>query len=262
MEGPVPKVYAYGPNNTTAPVSIAYGFRDQENVFPTGVTARKMLASDYIGLKAENTVDGYGAEKFRILDLAGNFRFESADDSGALQYNAGIDKGGGFRTKTIYPLTDDSHYLGAGTLRWKTVFAATGTINTSDAREKTAPLPIDNAVLDAWGDVQLVTFQWLEAIRLKGEDVARWHFGVIAQQVRDAFSARGLDGTRYGLLCYDEWDASDAVFDEDGNVLQEAVEAGNRWGIRSDQCLFLEAAYQRRNYQQLLMRVEALESKA
>ena len=155
------------------------------------------------------------------------------------------------------PFEDGTKTLGGASYRWSTVYATTGTINTSDAREKTAPLAIDDVVLDAWGDVQLVTFQWLDAVRLKGTDTARWHFGVIAQQVRDAFSARGLDGTRYGLLCYDEWDASDAVFDEDGNVVQEAVEAGNRWGIRSDQCLFLEAAYQRRRCDLIEARLKA-----
>ena len=211
---------------------------------------------------------------------------------------------------------DNTQSLGTSTQRWSTVFAGTGTINTSDAREKTAPLPIDDAVLDAWGDVSLVTFKWLNAIQEKGEKNARWHYGVIAQQVRDAFNAHNLDGTAYGLLCYDEWDdvwvevqtnegeqvlrtrtvirpvmESDPVsgefvvkvapvelfnqdgtpkFNDDGTratqldeVLEEVEEeylddadpeyetvlelaAGNRWGIRADQCLFLEAAYQRR----------------
>ena len=150
---------------------------------------------------------------------------------------------------------DNTQPLGTYAKRWSTVFAGTGTINTSDAREKTAPLPIDDAVLDAWGDVSLVTFKWLNAIQEKGEDVARWHFGVIAQQVRDAFAKHGLDGCDYGLLCYDEWKASDAVFDEDGNVVQEAMEAGNRWGIRPDQCLFLEAAYQRRRCDRIEQRL-------
>ena len=152
---------------------------------------------------------------------------------------------------------DNVQNLGTPSARWSTVFAGTGAINTSDAREKSAPLPIDDAVLDAWSDVQLVTFQWLDAIRTKGEDVARWHFGVIAQQVRDAFIAHGLDGCDYGLLCYDEWKASDAVFDEDGNVVQEAMEAGNRWGIRPDQCLFLEAAYQSRRCDRIEARLSA-----
>ena len=165
----------------------------------------------------------------------------------------------------LTPGSDNLQNLGSASARMATLYAGTGTINTSDAREKTDPLSIDDAVLDAWGDVQLVTFQWLEAIRLKGDD-ARWHFGVIAQQVRDAFLARGLDGTRYGLLCYDEWDDQfEQVVGDDGEPTGEmelVVPAGNRWGIRPDQFLFLEAAYQRRNYERLLARVEALEAKA
>ena len=120
-------------------------------------------------------------------------------------------------------------------------------------------------MLDAWGDVQIIAFQWLESIRNKGEDDARWHFGVIAQQVRDAFVARGLDGTRYGLLCYDEWgDEFEDVIDGEGNKTGEqrlVLVAGNRWGIRADQCLFLEAAYQRRRCDRIEARLLAIESK-
>lgn len=186
---------------------------------------------------------------------------------------------------------DNLASCGESGARFTTVYAATGNINTSDAREKTAPLPIDDAVLDAWADVELITFQWIASIKDKGEDVARWHFGVIAQQVRDAFVARGLDGTRYGLLCYDEWkDEFEPVIEEwteeiwvdpprGGDKVKEVIshsretgemrlvrEAGNRWGIRSDQCLFVEAAYHRREVsrqkmlnQQVLARLDKLE---
>lgn len=170
--------------------------------------------------------------------------------------------------------TDNTSTMGGASFRWSTIFAGTGTINTSDAREKTAPLPIDDSVLDAWGDVSLVTFKWLNATQEKGEDVARWHFGVIAQQVRDAFAAHGMDGTRFGLLCYDEWgdeyekvlgirDNLDTGEQEefDTGEVRLVKAAGNRWGIRPDQCLFLEAAYQRRNQERLLKRIEALEHK-
>lgn len=170
--------------------------------------------------------------------------------------------------------TDNTMSLGTASNRFSQVYAAIGSINTSDGREKTKPLAIDDKVLDAWSEVPIITFQWLEAIRLKGEDSARWHFGVIAQEVRDAFLKHGIDGTQYGLLCYDEWDARDAVYrhltDEElasgkypspqTTVLVEpAVEAGNRWGIRPDQCLFLEAALQRRNYARLASRIDELE---
>lgn len=159
---------------------------------------------------------------------------------------------------TFRPFADNLYWLGTAGNRVKEIFAAIGAINTSDGREKTEPLDITDTVLDAWGDVNIITFQWLESIRLKGDD-ARWHFGVIAQQVRDAFIAHGLDGCDYGLLCYDEWgDQFEPVIEirenqETGKTeehhsgeMKLVIEKGNRWGIRPDQCLFLEAAYQRR----------------
>lgn len=167
-----------------------------------------------------------------------------------------------FRTAyQLGPLLDNAVSNGSPMSRWSEIFAATGTINTSDGREKTEPAQIEDRVLDAWGDVSVIAFKWLEAVASKGSDLARTHFGVVAQDVRDAFIRHGLDGTKYGLLCYDKWERSPEVIDEDGNVLFKEVPAGERWGIRPDQCLFLEAAYQRRNYNRLLKRVEALEAK-
>lgn len=178
------------------------------------------------------------------------------------------------------PMIDNTMSIGLASNRPSVIYAVAGAINTCDGREKTAPLPIDDMVLDAWGDVQLITFQWLESIRAKG-DAAREHFGVIAQQVRDAFIAHGLDGTRYGLLCYDEWgdtfepvieqyQEDVTVIDADGNPVTETQTlsretgemklvqaAGNRWGIRPDQCLFLEAAYQRRRCDRIEARLAA-----
>ncbi|WP_228129675.1 tail fiber domain-containing protein [Klebsiella pneumoniae] len=37
----------------------------------------------------------------------------------------------------------------------------------------------------------------------KGEDEARWHTGVIAQQVKEAIADAGLDWTKYGLITYE-----------------------------------------------------------
>lgn len=172
--------------------------------------------------------------------------------------------------------SDNAIVLGSASHRWQVVYAGTGSINTSDAREKTEPLPINDDVLDAWGDVNIITYQWLESIKNKGEDSARWHFGVIAQQVRDAFAARGIDGTLYGLLCYDEWGAKEAVYRQltdieiaSGNyppsqtqiLVEPAVAPGNRWGVRPDQCFFMEAAYQRRRCDRIEERLSKIEGK-
>ena len=79
-------------------------------------------------------------------------------------------------------------------------------------------------------------FCFKDAVSIKGED-ARIHVGVIAQEVVSAFQSEGLDATKYGLLCYDEWDEQPEEKDFDGNVIQQYRPAGNRYGIRYDQLL-------------------------
>jgi hypothetical protein len=51
-------------------------------------------------------------------------------------------------------------------------------------------------------------FKWNDAVEEKGE-AARIHFGVIAQDVQEAFAAEGLDASKYGLFCSDTWTNSD-----------------------------------------------------
>jgi hypothetical protein len=59
----------------------------------------------------------------------------------------------------------------------------------------------------------------------------------MAQEVGAAFIAAGLDPDKYGLFCYDKWDAVDEVKDDEGNILQHAIEAGDRYGIRYEELL-------------------------
>lgn len=98
---------------------------------------------------------------------------------------------------------DNAVSCGSASIRWSTVFAGTGTINTSDGRLKEvrgAPL---EAELRAWGRVRASVFQMLDAIALKGDD-ARLHGGYVAQEVADAFAAEGLHAADYALWCEDE----------------------------------------------------------
>lgn len=50
----------------------------------------------------------------------------------------------------------------------------------------------------------LKKYRMRDAVAKKG-DTARWHFGIIAQELAAAFEAEGLDPWRYGVLCWDEW---------------------------------------------------------
>jgi len=137
------------------------------------------------------------------------------------------------------PTNDNVISNGDSIYRWSVVFAGTGTINTSDEREKQQIGAIDAAVLRAWANVNFVQYKWDDAVELKG-DGARWHFGLIAQQVKAAFEAEGLDAFEYGLLCYDEWDDKSIALAEG-----EEYPKKDRYGIRYEEALALECAYLR-----------------
>lgn len=141
------------------------------------------------------------------------------------------------------PGADNTKKCGTAALRWSEVFAGAGAINTSDEREKEVAESIDPAVLRAWARVKYAQYRFRAAIQIKGSG-ARWHFGLVAQRVKEAFEAEGLDAFAYGLLCHDAWDESwdDGV---DGGDRKLIHPAGERYGIRYEEALALECAYLR-----------------
>jgi hypothetical protein len=173
---------------------------------------------------------------------SGNHRFYCANVLRAV-----IDVAG-----TLRPGGDNVQTLGWSGGRWSVVYAGTGTINTSDERAKQDISVIPDEWLDAWGDVEWTRYKFKDAVAAKGDD-ARWHVGLIAQRVRDAFAARDLDAYEIGLLCYDEW--GETIENEE--VVQEA---GDRFGLRYEECLAMEAAWNRRELSTLRARLAALES--
>ncbi|MEA2037122.1 MAG: glycosyl hydrolase family 28-related protein, partial [Nanoarchaeota archaeon] len=153
----------------------------------------------------------------------------------------------------LVPQTDNVTSLGTSGNRWTVVYAASGTINTSDDREKTY---IDITETEKEVALELKAnmkkFKMNEAIELKGEADARIHFGASAQTIKSIFEKHGLVAEEYAILCYDEWDAEyEQVIDtpekvsDNGDILQEATykngalikEAGNRYGLRYEELL-------------------------
>lgn len=108
---------------------------------------------------------------------------------------------------SITPYSQNSNStVGTAGRVWSGGFTQTAFTVTSDERAKTAPLEITDTILDAWSEVDFVQFQYLDRTEEKGEDGARWHFGVIAQRAKEAFERHGLDVHRFGFFCFDEWD--------------------------------------------------------
>jgi len=137
-----------------------------------------------------------------------------------------------------YPSADNTQKLGGISNRWSVVYAGTGAINTSDAREKQQVRELsDQERAVAIRLKSLVRmFKFNDAVKAKG-DGARIHCGVIAQDVKAAFEAEGLRAEDYAILCYDEWEERQEIKDENGLVIQEYIAAGNRYGVRYEELL-------------------------
>ena len=130
--------------------------------------------------------------------------------------------------------SDNGVDLGSSSFRFDDINATNGTIQTSDRNEKQ-----DIAELtDAEKKVAVVAkgllrkYRWKNAVAEKG-DKARTHFGIIAQDLQDAFTAESLDASKYAMFCSNTWwekemtieavEAKDEVKDSDGNVISEVV---------------------------------------
>lgn len=121
---------------------------------------------------------------------------------------------GEMQTLAVRPQTDNARTLGTASFRWSQIFAATATINTSDAREKLDVEDCDLG-LDFVRRLRPVTFRYRVAAEEPGPDGAlapregrRRHPGLVAQEVKAALgetdaalwtrdAESGREGLRY-----------------------------------------------------------------
>ena len=128
--------------------------------------------------------------------------------------------------------------LGQASRRWSVVYAGTGTINTSDEREKQDVAALNDAEKRVAAKLKglIRKFKFRDAVAAKGAQ-ARIHVGVIAQDVAKAFESEGLNANDYGVFCYDEWPEQPEKRDDKGNSVVPHKSAGNRYGVRYEELL-------------------------
>ena len=102
--------------------------------------------------------------------------------------------------------------LGSSSARFNDIYATNGTIQTSDRNEKQDIAELSDAetrvAVAAKG--LLRKFRWIDAVEEKGDE-ARTHFGIIAQDLQDAFTAEGLDAGDYAMFISSTWTDDDGV---------------------------------------------------
>lgn len=205
-----------------------------------------------------------GGSDLASIDASGNLNMTAGGHIGRAATASGIF----FNTNSVLPstgtgATDNTVSVGSASYRWTTIYATTGAINTSDARAKTKVRTLADAEVEAAKafSKEIGIFQWLDSVAKKG-DKARKHVGFTVQRAIEIMEANGLDPMAYAFICHDVWadefkehpqiaavEDKAAVLDEDGNVIEPAVEAvegkdawteqtqtaGDRYAFRYDQ---------------------------
>ncbi len=193
-------------NTTTTPVAIM-NFDWYEQVQDLGIgeglkqSWRTKLNADsspvevgFVGFQKNSSTDTNRAHDFVVGNSA-----DGGTTAAAPVFEVASDG-------TVRPSANGSQSLGDASHRWSEVFASNGTINTSDERQKQDIADIDAAetrvavVLKG----KLKKFKFKDAVAAKGDN-ARVHIGIMAQEVKAAFEAEGLDPTDYAMFCYDQW---------------------------------------------------------
>ena len=134
----------------------------------------------------------------------------------------------------------------------------------SDQRLKQQITEIDDKLLDAWEDVDLVQFKYNDAVDQK-KDKARLHTGYVVQQIDSACKKHDVDISAYGLYCHEvyqeeteevEIEQADGTKTKERKVIREASE---HYSLRYTEALIVECAYLRKKLKELTARIEQLE---
>ena len=148
-----------------------------------------------------------------------------------------------------------------GTLTWDGQPIQT----SSDKRLKQQIAEIDDKLLGAWEDVDLVQFKYNDAVDQKGNN-ARLHTGYVVQQIDEACKSHGVDISEYGLYCHEEYsqeteevevEQADGTKTKERKVIREASE---HYSLRYTEALIVECAFLRKKLKELTARIEELES--
>lgn len=105
------------------------------------------------------------------------------------------------------PTSDNSIYLGrlsGPAARWKRVYAADGTIRTSDKNCKAEIHHITEAYENMYMEIEPVTYRYKNIYAYDDHD--RTHCGVISQQVNEAALNNGLSSMSFAGICKDTLD--------------------------------------------------------
>ena len=126
-------------------------------------------------------------------------------------------------SESLYPRIDDTYDIGASSYRYDDIYATSGTVNTSDAREKEKISP-STLGLSFINDLNPVSYKWKKK---KENKLDQTHYGIIAQEVMETLKKYGIDSVEdFGGITHDggEEDHYGARYAEFIPILIKAVQ--------------------------------------
>lgn len=194
-----------------------------------------------------NSLNGIAGKGGYVMSIraydAGSAQF--SNDLWSLTGAGDMAVAGAITAGNILPTADAAYVVGTAAQRFATIYAATGTINTSDARLKTDFRDLTPAEIAAARDLAraIAIYRWRDAVDCKGAG-AREHVGPTVQTAIEIMQAHDLDPFNYGFICHDAWEqqtvdhpaieaqpavpaaeAAPEVLDSNGAVITPAVPA-------------------------------------
>lgn len=142
------------------------------------------------------------------------------------------------------PFTTNKYDIASASMTLRNIYIANSPIVSSDERLKQNFRKLKAAEKKAAIEIKesICLYKMKDAVAEKG-DGARWHVGVRAQQIVSIMESHKLKPFDYGFICHDTWGAQNAELDEEGNEVQAAREAGDKYAVRYDElAMFILAA--------------------
>lgn len=176
------------------------------------------LIFDTDGLTGSTTLGTNGLYDFRIYNARGGASNIDVSTYSIVFGTNGSTSRYAMESGRLIPLADNAYTMGASSYRWSAIWAANGTIQTSDERQKKDITPT-NLGLDFIMSLKPVSYKWKigkNIVTSEGEIVdeygatksndimtpiegTRTHYGLIAQQVKEV-----LGDIDFGGYVYDE----------------------------------------------------------
>lgn len=117
-----------------------------------------------------------------------------------VRFNAAYITGWNISTVGIIPTLTATYDIGSSTNTIRNIYSQNAVTVVSDENFKSSIQELPIELINAVGSVKLKMWQLNAAVQEKGEEKARWHVGVIAQEVKNSITNAGLDWTKYGLI--------------------------------------------------------------